>query len=147
MSAEAFQLMDGIKIDDSFVKRDFVKLYHHHGTRVDEENQIIFFHFGENLNHIPTGNSCLELEVMVYKNIRTNFTGTDEIRLVNIAFAYVNQETGLSTPNRKEIEENNNVGPNPTSRRLLPHADRLSSTCFNKIDETRDGIVNSSKYF
>ena len=43
MSAEDFQLIDEEKIDDSIVKRDFMKIYHQFGAIVDNENSNIKF--------------------------------------------------------------------------------------------------------
>ena len=57
MSAEAFQLIDDLKVDDSNMKRDFIKIYHQHGAEVNIENQNIKFYFGENLIDIQIGNS------------------------------------------------------------------------------------------
>ena len=38
MSAEDFQLIDDEKIDDSIIKRDFIKIYHQSGANVDAES-------------------------------------------------------------------------------------------------------------
>ena len=38
MSAEDFQLIDDSKMDDSIIKRDFIKIYHQSGANVDAEN-------------------------------------------------------------------------------------------------------------
>ena len=40
------------KIDDNFMKRDIVKIYHPHGTEVFNENQNIKFFLAETLNYI-----------------------------------------------------------------------------------------------
>ena len=45
MSAEDFQLIDDEKIDDSIIKRDFIKIYHQSGANVDAENSQIKFYF------------------------------------------------------------------------------------------------------
>ena len=52
MSAEDFQLIDDSKIDDSIIKRDFIKIYHPSGANVDAENSQSKFYFGENHNFI-----------------------------------------------------------------------------------------------
>ena len=57
MSAEDFQLIDDSKIDDSIIKRDFIKIYHQSGANVDAENSQIKIYFGENHNFIQVGNS------------------------------------------------------------------------------------------
>ena len=41
MSAEVFQLFDNEKVDDSVIKRDFIKIYHQYWAEVNNENQII----------------------------------------------------------------------------------------------------------
>ena len=41
MSAEDFQMIDDSKIDNSIIKRDFIKIYHQHGAEVKNENQNI----------------------------------------------------------------------------------------------------------
>ena len=64
MSAEDFQL-----IDDSIIKRDFIKNYHQHGAEVNNENQNVKVYFGENLNYIQRGNSHLEIDIEVKKMI------------------------------------------------------------------------------
>ena len=65
MSAEDFQLIDDSKIDDSIIKRDFIKTYHQHGAEVNDENQNIKFYFEENLNYIQIGSSYLEIDIEI----------------------------------------------------------------------------------
>ena len=43
MSAEDFQLIDNEKVDDSIIKRVFIKIYHQSGANVDAENSQILF--------------------------------------------------------------------------------------------------------
>ena len=80
MSTEGFQLIDDSKIDDSIIKRDFIKIYHQHGAEVNNENQKNKFYFGENFNYIQIGNSYLEIDILVRKSDRTNFAKADEVR-------------------------------------------------------------------
>ena len=68
MSAEDFQFIDDSKIDDSIIKRDFIKIYHQHGAEVNNENQNIKFYFGENLNYIQLGNAYLEIDMEVARD-------------------------------------------------------------------------------
>ena len=144
MSAEDFQLIDDSKIDDSIIKRDFIKIYHQHGAEVNNENQNIKFYFGENLNYIQLGNAYLETDILVRKTDRTNFTNADEIRLVNNGFAYIFQEGRLSTSAGTEIEHNKNLGNVSTILRLLTQKDGDLSSYFDKIDEAEAGIANST---
>ena len=142
MSAEDFQLIDDSKIDDSIIKRDFIKLYHQHGAEVDNKNQNIKFYFGENLNYIQISNSYLEIDITVRKADGTNFTDADLIRLVNNALAYVFQEG--STAAGVEIEHNKNLGNVSTIMRLLTQKDGDLSSYFDKNNEAGDGINDST---
>ena len=144
MSAEDFQLIDDSKIDDSIIKRDFIKIYHQHGAEVNNENQNIKFHFGENLNYIQLGNAYLEIDILVRKPDATNFTNAGIIRLVNKGLAYIFQEGRLSTSAGTEIEHNKNLGNVSTIMRLLTQKDGDLSSYFDKIDETEGGINNST---
>ena len=93
MSAEDFQLIDDSKIDDSIIKRDFIKIYHQHGAEVNNENQDIKFYFGKNPNYIQIGNSHLDIEIEVRKADRNNLATADEIRLVNNGLAFFSRRT------------------------------------------------------
>ena len=104
MSVEDFQLIEDSKICDSFIKRDFIKIYHQDRAKINKENQNIKFYFGENLNYIQIGISCLEIDIEVRKADRTNFTNADQIRLVNNGLAYIFQEGRVSTSAGTEIE-------------------------------------------
>ena len=97
MSAEDFQLIDDSKIDDSIMKRDFIKIYHQHGAEINIENQNIKFYFGEKLNYIEIGIVYLEIDILVREADRSIFTNADEIRLVNNGLASIFQEGRLST--------------------------------------------------
>ena len=95
MSAEDFQLIDDEKIDDSIIKRDFIKIYHQSGANVDAENSQIKFYFGENHNFIQVGNGYLEFDIRIRRVDGDAFgvgpapgNPLDIIRLVNNAFAY-----------------------------------------------------------
>ena len=144
MSAEDFQLIDESKIDDSNIKRDFIKTYHQHGAEIDNEKQNIKFSFGENLNFIQIGNSYLEIDILVRKADRTNFNNADEIRLAKNGLAYIFQEGRLSTSAGTEIEHKKNLGNVSTIMRLLTQKDGDLSSYFDKIDETENGINNST---
>ena len=144
MSALDFQLIDDSKIDDSIIKRDFIKIYHQHGAEVNNENQNIKFYFGENLNYIQIGNAYLEIDILVRKADRTNFADADEIRLVNNGLAYIFQEGRISTSAGTEIEHNKNLGNVSTIMRLLTQKDGDLSSYFDTIDEAEAGIANST---
>ena len=148
MSAEDFQLIDNEKIDDSIIKRDFIKIYHQSGANVDAENSQIKFYFGENHNFIQVGNGYLEFDIRVRRADGNAFTivapGNDIIRLVNNAFAYTIHDARISSSSGVEIEQNKYVGPISTIMRLVTQKDGDLSTYFDIIDESEDGINNSS---
>ena len=138
MSAEDFQLIDDSKIDDSNIKSDFIKIYHQHGAEVNKEDQKKYF--GENLNYIQIGKAHLEIDILVRKADRTNFTNADEIRLVNKGLAYIFQEGRISTSAGTELEHNKNLGNVSTIMRTLTQKDGDLSSYLDKIDETEAGI-------
>ena len=148
MSAEDFQLIDDEKIDDSIIKRDFIKHYHQSGANVDAENSQIKFYFGENHSFIQVGNSYLEFDIRVRRVNGNAFTivapGNDINRLVNNAFAYTIHDARISSSAGVEIEQNKYVGPISTIMRLVTQKDADLSTYFDIIDESEDGINNSS---
>ena len=149
MSAEDFQLIDNEKIDDSIIKRDFMKIYHQSGANVDAENSQIKFYFGENYNFIQVGNSYLEFDIRIRKANGDPFNiglapGGDTIRLVNNAIAYTIHDARISTSAGVEIEQNKYVGPISTIMRLVTQKDGDLSTYFDTIDENEDEINNSS---
>ena len=57
MSLEDFQLIDNEPIDNSIIKRDFIKVYHQQGAQLIDPDQNIEFIFGENNNYHQIGNS------------------------------------------------------------------------------------------
>ena len=148
MSANDFQLIDDEKIDDSIIKRDFIKIYHQSGANVDAENSQIKFYFGENHNFIQVGNGYLEFDTRIRKDDGNAFTivapGNDIIRLVNNAFAYTIHDARISTSAGVEIEQKKYVGPISTIMRLVTQKDGDLSTYFDIIDESEDKINNSS---
>ena len=149
MSAEDFQLIDDSKMDDSIIKRDFVKIYHKSGANVDAENSQIKFYFGENHNFIQVGNGYLEIDIRVRRANGNAFAiglapGGDIIRLVNNAFAYTIHDARISSSAGVEIEQNKYVGPISTIMRLVTQKDGDSSTYFDIIDESEGEINNTS---
>ena len=92
MSLEAFQLLDNEQFNNSIIKRDFTKIYHHQGAQLNQSNQNIEFIFGENNNYHQIGNGYLEFNITVRKNDTTNFHVEHPIRLVNNGFAFCFKE-------------------------------------------------------
>ena len=148
MSAEDFQPIDVSKIDDSIIRRDFIKIYHQSGAHVDAENSQIKFYFGENRTFFQVGNGYLEFDIRVRRDDGNRFTfvapGNDVIRLVNNAFTYTIHDARISTSSGIEIEQNKYVGPISTIMRLVTQKDGELSTYFDIIDESENGIKNSS---
>ena len=137
-------MIDDSKIDDSIIKRDFIKIYHQHGAEVHNANQNINFDSGENLNYIQIGNAYLEIDIEVKKADRTNFANADAIRLVNNGLAYIFQEGRLSTSAGTELEHNKKLLNVSTILRLLTQKYGDLSSFFDKIDKTESGINNST---
>ena len=148
MSAEDFQLIDNEKIDFSIIKRDFIKIYHQSGANVDAEISQINFSFGENHNFIQVGDGYLEFDIRIRRDDGNAFTfeapGNDIIRLFNNAFAYTIHDARISTSAGVEIEQNKYVGPISTIMRLVTENDGDLSTYFDIIDDSENGINNSS---
>ena len=148
MSANDFRLIDDEKIDDSILKRDFIKIYHQSGANVDAENSPINFSFGENHISFQVGNGNLVFDIRIRRADGNAFTiiapGNDIIRLDNNAFAYTIHVAGISTSAGVEIEQKKNVGPISTNIRLVTQKDGDLSTYFDIIDENENSINDSS---
>ena len=55
MSKKDFQSLDNEPIDNSFIKRDFSKVYHQHGATLNDSNQSVDIVFGQNNNYHQIG--------------------------------------------------------------------------------------------
>ena len=147
MRAEGFQRNDNEKIDDSIIKRDFIKIYHQSGANVDAENSQIKFFFGENHNCFQVDDGYLEFDIIVGRfdgnPLTVTAPGNDIIRLVNNAIAYTIHEARISSSSGSEIEENKYCGPISTIMRLVTEKGGDLSTSFDKIDESEIGINDS----
>ena len=49
MNDKDFHSIKDTQIDDSIIQRDFPKMYHQHGVRIDNQNQNIKIDFRENM--------------------------------------------------------------------------------------------------
>ena len=136
--------MDDEKIDDSIMKRDFIKIYHQSGADVNNENSNIKFYFGENHNFNQTGNWYLEFDIRIRLDNDNNFADGNAIRLLDNAFAYTIHDARISTSAGVEIEQNKFVGPVSTIMRPVTQKDGDLSTYFDTIDESENQINNSS---
>ena len=105
MSLEDFQLSDNESIDNSIIKRDFIKIYHQQGAQLNDPDQNIEFIFGDNNNYHQIGNSYLQFDITVRPQRAADAFGDDSpIRLVNYAFAHCFEEGVISTTGGMEIE-------------------------------------------
>ena len=140
MSLEDFQLIDNEPIDNSIIKRDFTKVYHQSGANLNDSNQNVEFIFGENNNYYQIGNSYLEFDITIRKVVADgddpNFENTDQIRLINNAFAFCFSQATLSTTGGMDIEDIKYVGQISTIMRLLTSKDADLSSYFDKNGES-----------
>ena len=111
-------------------------------------HKLINFYFGENHNFNEVANGYFEFDIRVRRVDGNAFTivapGNDIIRLVNNAFAYAIHDARISTTAGVVIEQNKYVGPISAIKRLVTQKDGDLSTYFDIIDETENGINNSS---
>ena len=76
MSLEDFQLIDNEPIDNNFVKRDYLKIYHQQVGLLNDPDQVVEFIFGENNNYYQVGKSHLGFHIRVRKADGNNFKFT-----------------------------------------------------------------------
>ena len=94
MSLEYFHLLDNESIDNSIIKRDYLKTNHQQGVLLNDLDQNVELIFGENNNYPQVGTSHLGFGVTVRKADGKNFNFTNDhatielIRLVNNAFSH-----------------------------------------------------------
>ena len=118
MSLEGFQFLDSEVFDNSFVRRDFMKVYHQQEAQLDDSDQNIKFFFGEDNNYHQIGNAYLEYDITV-QNPSAVFDDNSRIRLTNNGLAYVFQEAVLATTSGSNLEHNKFVGQISTMMRVL----------------------------
>ena len=149
MSLEHFQLIDNEPIDNSIVKRDYTKVYHHQGANLNDSNQNVEFIFGENNNYHQIGNAYLEFDITIRKVVAPPLNpvliNTDQIRLINNAFAYCFTQATLSTTGGMDLEDIKYVGLVSTIMRLLTSKDSDLSSYFDKKGESDIDDNNSLK--
>ena len=140
MSLEDFQLIDNEPIDNSIIKRDFVKVYHQPGAQLNDPDQNIEFIFGENNNYHQIGNSYLQFDITV-QDPSAGINANAEIRLVNNAFAHCFKEGIVQTTGGMEIGNIKFSGQVSTIMRSLTSkvGDLLSH-----FDKYNDGDTNAS---
>ena len=145
MSLEDFQLTDNETVGNSIIKKRFLKIYHQQWAMLDNSDHNIEIIFGENIYYHQIGNAYLQYEITVRKDAadRILIVG-DAFRLVNNASAYCFKEANFSTTGGGDIEHNKYVGQVPTSMRILTSKDGDLISQFDKIDEFKAQIGNTS---
>ena len=145
MSLEDFQLIDNEPIDNSIIKRDFVKVYHQQGAQLNDPDQNIEFIFGENNNYHQIGNSYLQFDITVQDPI-AGFNANAEIRLINNAFAHCFKEGVIQTTGGMELENIKFLGQVSTIMRALTSKDGDLLSHFDNFNDgdRNDSITNTS---
>ena len=119
MSTQDFHLLDNEPIENSIIKRDFLKVHHQQAAQLNQPDQNIGFLLGESNNYHKIGNSYSEFGITVLKNDTTNFSYDDPIRLVNNALAFCLEEARLSTTIGSDIEHNKFCGQVSTIMKVI----------------------------
>ena len=140
MSLEVVQLLDNEPIDNSIIKRGYLRKYHQQGALLNDPDQNDEFIFGEIYKYHQVGNSHLGFDITVRKADGKSFKFTNDparnqvIRLVNNAFASCFREGTLATIGGMEIEQVKFLGQVSTILRVLTSkaGDLLSH--FDNID-------------
>ena len=135
MSFEVFQLLDNGPLDNSIIKRNFIKINHRQGDQINQSDQNIEFIFGENNNYYQIGNAYLEYNITVRKSDDTNFHHEDLVRLVNNGFAFCFKEARLSTTIGSDIEITNFCGQVSSIMKSISNKDGDLLSQFNNINE------------
>ena len=134
MSLEYFQLLDKEAFDNSIVKRDFLKVYHQQGAKLNDSDHQVEFISGESNNYHQIGNAYLEFDVTV-QDPNASFDNNSRIRLTKIGLAYVFQEAVLATTSGSNLEHNKFVGQTSTIIRVITSKDGDLLSQFDKINE------------
>ena len=140
MSLEGLQLIDNETIDNSIIKRDFIKVYHQQGAQLNDPDQNIEIIFKENNNYHQIGNSYLQFDITV-QDPTAGFNANAEIRLVNIAFAHCFKEGVIQTTGGIEIENIKFLGQDSTIMRSVTSED---GDLLSHFDKFNDGDTNAS---
>ena len=148
MRLDYFQLIDNEIIDNSIMKRDFLKNYHQQAANLTDSDQNIDFIFGENNKHHQIGNAYLHYELTKEKDVANAadrvLVNGDAIRLIINAFAYCFKEAISSTTGGSNIEHNKYVGQVSNIMRALTSKDGDLLSHFDKNDESEAEIGNTS---
>ena len=113
MSRDGFHSLDDTSVDASLIERDYMKIYHQHGTQFNDSNQDIRRFFGENMNYHQIGKGYFEIDKTVkindgnINNVVGDGNIDEPIRLIINVSAYAFSLASFSTTGGEEIEQNN----------------------------------------
>ena len=138
MSLEDFQLLDKEPLDNSIIKRDFTKRYHRQGYLLNQSDENIEFIFGENNNYHQIGKAYLEFNIIVRKNVNTNFHYDDPVRLVKNGYAFYFKEAHLNTTIGSDVGINKLCGQVSTIRRTISKKD---SDLLSHFDNNIENVI------
>ena len=147
MSLEDFQLIDNESVDNSIIKRDFIRIYHQQGAQLNDPDQNIESIFGDNNNYHQIGNSYLQFDILVRPQRAADaFADDSPIRLVNNAFAHCFKEGVINTTGGMEIENIKFLGQVSTIMKSSTSKDGDLLSQFDNINEgeTEDDIRSAS---
>ena len=65
MSLEVYKILDNEQIDNSVIKRGYLKVYQQWGANLNDSNHNVEFIFGENNNYHQIGKANLEFDIIV----------------------------------------------------------------------------------
>ena len=140
MSLEDFQLLDNEPFDNSLMKQEHLKTYHHQGVLVNDPDQNMEFISGENNYYHQIGNSYLEFDITV-RNPTSGFNKNAEIQLVKNTFAHCFKKRTLSTTGGMELEQTKYIGQVSTIMRVLTSKDGDLLSYFDYITDN-DAITS-----
>ena len=150
MSLEDLQLIDNETIDNSFIERDCLKVYHQQAANINGSDQNFDIIFGANNFYHQIGNACLDYELKIGKIVAIAgdrlLVDANAIRGVNNAFAYCFKKARLSTTESSDIEHNKYCCQVSAIMGALTSKDGHLLSHFDKNDEEQAGIEKTSLY-
>ena len=131
-------------------KKRIFKNYHQQGANLNYPDQNIEFMVSENNNYHQILNAYFQYDSTVLEVNGENFTvtnddATNELnRLMKNGFADCFEEGGFPTTGVSDGEHNKSEWQISTIMRLITNKDWDLLSHFDKINETQDGVFNSS---
>ena len=118
MSLENFHSLNNEPIDNSIVKRDFLKIYQQQGAQLNDPNQNIEYIYDANNNYHPIGNLYREFDISV-RDPTVGYNKNAETRLFKNGFVFCSTEATIATTGVMEIEHVKSLGQVSTIMRSL----------------------------